>query len=450
MSPKPRRRLQAILGRRLLMIALAVIFANIALVAYFDASDRGDLIRDVAFRQIMLLEQAALDSQLDPALFRQALPPHFAEHPEAYGFRLTSATGEEIAASSTGLFPVSMRDGVDVVSDWMSWPAGQDVLPVIASHTLSPEAGEARLLFVMRADPANLIAWEVWDEFKGHVLLPLLPITLLLMAGAWLVTRRALRPVADAAAWARRVRPGRPLPDFAEQEQSAEIGDMIDAVRRSLDRLNAELDAEQRRAGEAAHALRTPVAVLVARLDALPEGPQSDTLRADVQALSRTVTQFLSSAGADRLELDGSERADLPAIAHRVVSELAPLALRRGGEIEVETRGTPALVQGSTDAITLALTNLVENAIYHGGAGPITVTVGPGPEIAVRDRGPGLPDVARESLFRPFWRGPGAARGGAGLGLAIVDRIQRSHGGQIIAEPAEGGGAVFRLIYRAA
>jgi signal transduction histidine kinase len=53
-------------------------------------------------------------------------------------------------------------------------------------------------------------------------------------------------------------------------------------------------------------------------------------------------------------------------------------------------------------------------------------------------------------LFKPFWRGPAAAKGGAGLGLAIVDRIQRSHGGRVEASNALGGGAEFRLLYRAA
>lgn len=231
----------------------------------------------------------------------------------------------------------------------------------------------------MRSDPANLIRWEIWDEFSGHVLLPLMPITILLIGGTWLMMRRVLVPVAEAATWARSIRPGRPLPPFPDQGRSTEIEDLMDAVRRSLDRLNSELDAEQRRAGEAAHALRTPVAVLVARLDELGRGPEADRLRADVLALSRTVTQFLSSAGADRLELDEEDRADLSEVAEGVVADLAPFALRRGTEIEMVGTEAPCLVHGSKNAISLALTNLVENAIYHGGSALVSVTVGPGP-----------------------------------------------------------------------
>lgn len=293
------------------------------------------------------------------------------------------------------LFPAGVLGRVDIVPDWRAWPNGPDTLPMIASHALAGDPENARLLFLIRSDPANLIAWEIWDEFLGHVLLPLLPISIVLIGGAWLLLRRVLVPVADAASWARSIRPGQPLPSFPDGEPPAEIEDLTDAVRRSLDRLNAE----QRRAGEAAHALRTPVAVLVARLDELSEGPETTRLRADVLALSRTVTQFLSSAGADRLEIAEDIQAELSEIVGDVVADLARLAMRRGAEIEVIGTGAPCVVHGARDAISLALANLVENAIYHGGPAPITVTVGPGPQISVRDRGPGLPEGASECPF---------------------------------------------------
>jgi two-component system OmpR family sensor kinase len=141
-------------------------------------------------------------------------------------------------------------------------------------------------------------------------------------------------------------------------------------------------------------------------------------------------------------------RADLNAIAIRVAAELVPFADVKGAEIEVLSDGAPVMVQGQEDAIALALTNLIENAVIHAG-GRISVQVGPGAEIAVSDAGPGLPETDG-ALFEPFRRGKGAARGGAGLGLAIVARIQRAHGGAVTVTSTPEAGTVFRLSFRAA
>ena len=102
------------------------------------------------------------------------------------------------------------------------------------------------------------------------------------------------------------------------------------------------------------------------------------------------------------------------------------------------------------DAVLIerVLWNLVENAIVHGGPGSVDLTVGPGPEVRVRDRGPGIPPGAGRSLFQPFWRGADAAPGGAGLGLAIVERVQRAQGGDVQVEAPADGGAAFRLRFR--
>ena len=99
---------------------------------------------------------------------------------------------------------------------------------------------------------------------------------------------------------------------------------------------------------------------------------------------------------------------------------------------------------GDTEAIALALTNLVENAVFHAG-GQITVTVGPGASLSVRDRGPGLPEGDTQQLFEAFWRGPGVSVTGSGLGLSIVERVLRAHGGAVTARNHPEGGAAFRL-----
>lgn len=445
--PAPRRSLRRKLTSRLIGIAVAVVLFNIGIVALFDASDRGSLLLDLAKREVLRLEAAYRATGGEVAALVADPGPIYIEHPAAYAFALIEADGAVIDGRNLGLIPADMLRPGPFATDWLAWPNGVGVLPVVATHNIAGSAPPVSVVFFMTSDPADLLGAEIWDEFRGHVWLPLLPIAALLIGGTLLTVQRALRPVASAAAWARRLEPGRKVPVLDQADAPAEIFDLTEAVRRSIARLDDELAAEQRRAAEAAHALRTPVAVLVARIDELPADPAFDTVRADVRALSRMVTQFLTSAGADRLEIAEGERADLMTVARRVVTDLVPFADARGSEIEFLPANAAVMVRGSEDAIGLALTNLIENAIIHA-SGRIEVQVGPGPEIQVRDHGAGLPGAAQD-LFEPFRRGKGAARGGAGLGLAIVARIQRAHGGTIAASPAPDQGTIFRLGYRA-
>lgn len=448
-GPAPRRKtLQRALSVRLLGIALVVVLGNIGFVAMFDAADRGSLLLDLTKREVLRLEAAFRDANGQAGALVANPGAIYLDHPEAYAFALIRADGSVIDGRNAGLIPPDMLRPGPFATDWIAWPKGQGILPVVATHFVEGSDPPVSAVFYMAADPADLYGAEVWDEFRGHVWLPLLPIAVLLIGGTLLTARRALQPLAEAAAWARRIEPGKPLPPLVQSAAPAEILDLTEAVQRTIARLDAELGAEQRRAAEAAHALRTPVAVLVARLDELPDDPGADAVRADVRALSRMVTQFLSSSGADRLEVGKEDRADLAAIASRVVADLVPFADARGAEIELLTEPGRFIVCGQDDAIALALTNLIENAIIHAGE-RITVEVGPGPAIAVRDSGPGLSE-ASAALFEPFRRGKGAVRGGAGLGLAIVSRIQRAHGGTVDVVSTPGRGTVFRLRYRGA
>jgi two-component system, OmpR family, sensor kinase len=448
--PQRPRRLQTILSFRLLFIATFVIIANIVMVVVFDASDRDSLKLDLLRREVLRLEEDWLSAERNGTPIIHQEDDIYSRFPEAYGFAVLDLDGQLVDGRNAQMIPSSLITPGALSDDWLAWPEGAGRLPVAASHDIAGSEPRVRVLFYMTADPADLIGAEIIDEFRGHVVRPIVPVAILLIAGSLLVIGKALSPVKRAAAWARAIRPGQVLPPLDLSGATDEVLDLTEAVRRSFERLNAELSAEQRRAAEAAHALRTPVAVLVARMDELPKGPPYDEVRADVQALSRMATQYLSSAGADRLELKTDDRAELNAISEDVVAELIPLAIKMDSDITFSASPVPQLVHGAADAIRLALTNLVENAILHGGPGHIEVAVGPGPVLTVSDSGPGLAGQNAEDLFRPFLRGAGAPRGGAGLGLAIVARVQLAHGGRVETGTAPGGGALFRLVYREA
>jgi signal transduction histidine kinase len=180
----------------------------------------------------------------------------------------------------------------------------------------------------------------------------------------------------------------------------------------------------------------------------LPDSPEKAKLEVDAQRMKRLVNQMLDMSHATALELDPDRRADLAAIAREVVTELTPLAVVRGHSISFMDQGTAA-VHGHGEAIGRALRNLVENALTHTPAGtPVEVTVGPSPQLDVRDHGAGIPEDRRTEVLQRFRRLDRSRPDGAGLGLAIVSPIMTLHGGVMRIEDAHGGGARIRLVFR--
>lgn len=444
MSAAPRS-LASRLTTRLFAIAAAALLVNMLAVGLYYGVDRRAMEGEVVDHRLARIADA-----IDPASGRVGASARllYDAHPEAYAFVVADAEGRVLDAANPGLVPRRAFEEAAFADDWLAHRSVGSRTLLIGSKTMSLADGDFRLVFVMREDPAGLLLRALLAEFVGHIWLPIVPVAVLLIAASLVLIRRGLAPVAAAAAWARAIHPGQAPAPLPAGELPSEIGDLVDATRRSLDRLNDALAAEKRRAAEAAHALRTPVAVLSARLDALPPGAATEQLRADVVALSRTVRQVLASANADALQVDESLRADLGAVASRVASGLAAFAASRDVELDLAVPVDPINVAADPNALELALYNLVENAILHGGPGVVDLTVGPGPEVSVRDRGPGVPPGAGRSLFQPFWRGADAAPGGAGLGLAIVERVQRAQGGDVLVESPADGGAVFRLRFR--
>jgi len=447
MARKPEK-LATRLMRRLVLIAAAVLIANIAFVALYDAADREALLAEVVDREIAALDRIVLATPQSPPMLRIGVRSHFGDYPDAYGFILANAQGEILDSMNPGLFPPELMGSAIIAGDWVARKTAADRLEAYASHVVTRPDGDFRVYFAIVADPANLIRAEIWDEFLGHVWLPLLPTVVLLIGGALLILRKDLGPLGDAAAWARAIQPGVTFGPFQDEGLPAEMQDLTQAVNRAVARLGRELTGEKRRAAEAAHALRTPVAVLVARLGNLPDDPALEPLRQDVKTLSRTITQFLLSSGADRMEILPGDRIELTAVAEQTVRSLTPFVILSGSQIAFTPGSTDQWVRGNAEGIELALTNLIENAVFHGGIGTIEVTVGPGPVVSVSDTGAGLSDTEKSDMFKPFWRGSEAPKGGAGLGLAIVERIQRAHGGAVDAKDRPEGGAIFSLTYQ--
>jgi len=274
------------------------------------------------------------------------------------------------------------------------------------------------------------------------------PILLLLLLIDILIFRRALEPVREASTTAAAIGPARTDVRLPEQAMPAEIVPLVHAVNQAFDRLEAGFRAQRDFTADMAHELRTPLAIMRARVDSLEPGPVRDALRTDLVNMTRTVSQVLDIAELESFVV-GDAKADLHAVCAEAVGFMAPLAVDMSKTISLTGAEGPVWVRGHAEALFRAVRNLVDNAIRHTpGGGSIEVHVSADGIVRVVDDGPGVPEAERESIFRRFWRRDRTQAESRGLGLAIVARVAETHDGSVTVDNLSDGGAVFTLRLR--
>ena len=309
---------------------------------------------------------------------------------------------------------------------------------------------EARGRVIQVAQPMN-----VREQRAAHFALrTIAPFALLLPALALLIVwivGRAVRPVRRFAAVLRSrdrgaLEPldGAGLPD--------EVLPVATALNDLLARLKESVERERSFIADAAHELRTPLTALDLQVQSLRAstagGMHDDTVRqleAGVARAARLVEQLLALA---REERDGSrehEPVALHDVAREVLEEMLPLADRRGIDLGME-RADAVRVAGDREALRVLVRNLLDNAIrYSPEGGRVDVSVErqeltpPRAVLVVSDCGPGIPIPERERVFDRFYRVPGTASPGSGIGLALVRSIAAHHHAHIRLDEGHGG-----------
>ncbi len=261
----------------------------------------------------------------------------------------------------------------------------------------------------------------------------------------WLVSWWSLRPLARASMEARAVGPLDPSARLSRHGLPAEITPLVDAMNAALDRMAEAVAAERRFTENAAHELRTPLAVLGLRLQraGAAEGgaPDWPAIERDLAQMNRLVAQLLDLARKENAGRAGDGALLPPVNVSRLAREAAamilPLAEAQGRALSIDLPDA-LLVRGQADDLRDALRNVLENAALHG-KGTISLRGEKAPDgarLQIRDEGPGIAPGREDAVFQRFEKA--ASSEGTGLGLAIVREVVRRHGGLVRIAPGPG------------
>ena len=274
----------------------------------------------------------------------------------------------------------------------------------------------------------------------------------------WIVSSWSLRPLARISDEARQIGPQKPVARLSTSNVPGEIVPLVEAVNGALERMAQAFDAERRFTENAAHELRTPLAVLGLRLQRARHAgtaPGADlaewgAIEKDLEQINRLVSQMLDLA---RKENEGRlhENAPMPVvnlsrIAREACAAVLPIVERHGRTLDVAIPEAMN-VCGNAQNLHDALRNMLENAIVHG-RGRITMDAHLDQaakcyELRVSDEGAGFDAASLPKVFERFEKS--TISQGTGLGLAIVRQVARNHGGDIIAFPGPPGRIELRV-----
>lgn len=328
----------------------------------------------------------------------------------------------------------------------LGWNLGDRPRPTARMKWVDTVAGDVQVVTGPEAQvQLRRFAWAALIVFLSVVLPALAVMALATLVATPLVVRGALAGLGVAAAQAERIDVDQPGTRLPIADVPAEVVPLVKAVNGALGRLDEGHERHKRFLADAAHELRTPIAILQTRLEAQSPGPDNARLLEDVSRLAILTDQLLD---LQRLQQSLARFApvDLVMIARRIAIDLAPLAIAAGYGLSFEPRTESVEVMGDQASLERALTNLVQNAIEHGGRhGTITIAVESSGVIEVSDEGAGIPTGERERIFEPFRRLQPRDRG-AGLGLNLVQEVVRLHDGRVTVQDGPNGGARFKMV----
>ena len=427
------------------IIAMAIGVGFLVYQAYDTAGSLND--RDLNLRAIDIARYVSPDPDGKPQL---NLPAKLAAayQSSADMFAVRDARGQIIAASppSFGTLVAAWPPATDDASYFRLKNFGSESEDYYGLSVGLESAAGPLSISVAQAAGANALVSALLREFVFDVawVIPLLVLATLVIGV--LAIRSGLRPIRDVSEMAAAIGPNTTSVRLPDDNLPSEVTPLVSAVNRALDRLEQGFALQRKFTANAAHELRTPLAIITGALDVMEGNGELAKLKSDVSRMNRLVDQLLRVARLDGVAMDVSDEVDLNEIAANTVAAMAPWAVAQERAIILDGLDRQVVVTGNGHAIEDALRNLIENAILH--APPrteVTVRVSLERSVSVVDEGPGISSGDRELIFERFWRGKAVASGGAGLGLSIVKEIINAHQGSISVEANPNGGTIFTL-----
>lgn len=298
-------------------------------------------------------------------------------------------------------------------------------------------------------------AYDVKTDFGRKGWLITIAVTIVSAAIAYFVSGQALKPLRKLSQQAEKIDQDSISDIRLNEDTVKEFRQLSVSVNLMLDRLSESFATQRQFSGNAAHELRTPLAIMQTKLELFAaehknmEGDTAELVRSQAEQLDRlsklvhTLLEMSNLSSAPR-----SDRIELAPLVEEIITDLTPLASQN--DITMEQDCDNVVITGSDALIYRLVFNLIENAVkYNRRGGSVSVSVHKeSSDVVVRvsDTGCGIPEEYRESIFQPFFRvdkSRSRQMGGVGLGLALVHEIVVLHGGSVRAEPGNKSGTVF-------
>lgn len=447
---RPRSLKWRLVGRLAVIQAIMLVLLTVVILVVVGSLWRSGMLGErYQFSTIDVLAEAVERDALGELTLRPTpeLTRLRADKPDLW-FILRDTQGHRL---SEGILPAEVApiaDRLDRLGEASLRSSPDDAMPPVGIvRWVDTEAGRLQMLTPAsgRASVRKVIATA--EPLFLNVALPIIGLMVLAtLLVTPFVVRRAMAGLGQAADDAERIDIDRSGVRLSMDKVPTEVVPFVKAVNNALDRLDKGYEGHKRFLADAAHELRTPIAILTTRISSLPAGPERTRLLEDTTRLTILTGQLLDLQRLDQRDVPFAP-VDLVGIAERIVLDLAPLAFAAGYEMTFEPEVEHVIVSGDETALDRALANLVQNAIDHGGRrGAIMVRVARAGWIDVCDEGEGIPLVEIEQVFQPFYRLKQGGRG-AGLGLDLVQKIMRLHGGkaEVVVGPSKG--ACLRMVF---